>query len=142
LLPVFFCLYLAVPVKICSILLVDDDPDDRFFFEEALSWADPSITLHSASDGVEALDVCKTESFKPDLIFMDVNMPRMNGINCLAARKAIEKYADTPVIMYSTSNYYKEECFKVGAADYIEKPSDFKILSNLLKNITLKGLPL
>jgi CheY-like chemotaxis protein len=133
---------LAVPVKICSILLVDDDPDDRFFFEEALSSADPSVKLHSAVDGVQAVDACKTEAFMPDLIFMDVNMPRMNGIHCLTAIKAMEKYADIPVIMYSTSSYYKEECLRVGAADYIEKPADFKLLYNLLKNITLKGLPL
>lgn len=126
--------------QIQSILLVDDDPDDRFLFEEALSVADASTQLHVAVDGVDALEKLRANSTLPDVIFMDVNMPRMNGIDCLRelSRSAL---SSIPVIMYSTSSHYQKECFENGAIDYIEKPSDFEQLCNKLKTVLSKGLP-
>lgn len=122
-----------------TILLVDDDADDRFLFEEALNVAAPSITLQTAVDGVDALNQL-SDGAQPDIIFMDVNMPRMNGIDCL---RELQKSAsrDIPVIMYSTSSHYKKECTDCGAVDYIEKPNDFEKLCSKLKSVISNGQP-
>ena len=123
-----------------SILLADDDPDDRFLFEEALSVADASVQLEVAVDGVDALEKLRSASGLPDVIFMDVNMPRMNGIDCLRELNG-STLKHIPVIMYSTSSHYQKECFENGAIDYIEKPSDFEKLCTKLKMVLSKGLP-
>jgi CheY-like chemotaxis protein len=102
--------------------------------------ADPSIQLQIAGDGVDALEKLHAQKDLPDVIFMDVNMPRMNGIECL---KELNKSAlqSIPVIMYSTSSHYKRECLDNGAVDYIEKPSDFEQLCHKIKSVLHKGLP-
>ena len=61
------------------VFLVDDDPDDQVLFVDALERIDPSITCLKANDGYEALSILKRLSFPPDIIFVDMNMPRMNG---------------------------------------------------------------
>ena len=127
--------------KINSVLLNDHYHDDRFLFEEALLSADPDITYQSAVDGLDAIDKLKKGSL-PDVIFLDVNMPRMNGIACLQELRQIPLLSEIAVIMYSTSSYYRDECFKLGADAYIEKPSDFAKLCEKLKVITQGGLPL
>jgi len=122
--------------KIRSILLVDDDPDDRLLFEEALSKADNSVQLKTAVDGIDALEKLDMYSGNfPDLIFMDVNMPRMDGINCLKQVKGSPNFDAIPVLMYSTSSYYREQCLSLGAIDYIEKPNDFQKLCERVKTI-------
>ncbi len=127
--------------KINSVLLTDDDPDDRFLFEEALLSADPKISYTSAVDGLDAIEKLSKGDL-PDLIFMDVNMPRMNGISCLQELRQMPKLSKIPVIMYSTSSYYRDECFRLGADAYIEKPSDFAKLCEKLKLITHGGISL
>ena len=127
--------------KINSIFLTDDDPDDQMLFQEALAEADNSITYSFASDGVDALAKLDIGPI-PDLLFLDVNMPRMNGIECLLEIRKSEKLKNIPVVMYSTSSYYKQECIESGAADYIEKLDDYQKLCATLRNILEKGLPL
>ncbi len=122
--------------EIRSILLVDDDPDDRLLFEEALSKANGAVALQIAIDGIDALEKLKTGSNHfPDLIFMDVNMPRMDGISCLKEIKRLIDLSKIPILMYSTSSYYRSECISLGAIDYIEKPTDFQKLCDKIKTI-------
>ena len=128
--------------KITRIFLTDDDPDDRFLFEEALSLAGESVRYFYACDGIDALEKLHSADIPPDIIFMDVNMPRMNGIDCLKEIKGSEKLKSIPVIMYSTSSYYQPECIEHGASDYLEKPSDFSQLCEKIKFILTEGLPL
>ncbi len=129
--------------KITTIFLTDDDPDDRFLFEEALSLADESVRYLFAFDGIDALEqLDSVEMQLPDLIFMDVNMPRMNGIDCLKEIKSSEKLRSIPVVMYSTSSYYQTECIEYGAAHYLEKPNDFAQLCDKIKFILTEGVPL
>ncbi|MGK4566267.1 response regulator [Flavobacterium sp. 3HN19-14] len=128
--------------KIHTILLVDDDPDDQMLFSEALSEANAAVIYTSANDGVEALEQLNPGGKPlPDLIFMDVNMPRMDGISCLKEIRKIEQLRGIPVVMYSTSSYYQKECYEYGALDYIEKPTDYSKLCNTLKNILSSHLP-
>src|ERR1700742_4342006 len=90
-------------------LLIDDDTDDRELFSEALATVDPVIVCDQATDGAEALDrLIKREISEPDIIFLDINMPVMNGWQFLTKLKSVEKYRHIPVIVYSTSSNQKD----------------------------------
>lgn len=131
--------------KIKTILLVDDDHDDQHLFKEALSEADSSIHYLCAFNGIDALEKLNSEeTTTPDLVFMDVNMPKMNGIDCLKEIKKSENLRQIPVMMYSTSSFseYQKECFENGAIDYIVKPDDYLQLCNKLKDILNSELPI
>ena len=128
--------------KIKSILLVDDDRDDQMLFKEALSEADGTVLCMSALSGYEALEKLISGVMAiPDIIFMDVNMPRMNGLDCLKEFMKIELLRPVPVIMYSTScsPAYQRECLANGAAHYIEKPNDFSALCLQIKALLTSG---
>ena len=130
--------------KITSILLVDDDQDDQLLFQEALSEADGTVLYQSALSGAEALDKLVSGVIAvPDIIFMDVNMPRMTGLDCLKEFRKLDLLRPVPVIMYSTScsPAYQSECFANGAAHYIEKPNDFAELCARIKSLLTTALP-
>lgn len=124
--------------KQLSFLLVDDDPDDTFLFEEVLHDVAPSVQLYTAANGQEALDKLKNGTPLPDLIFLDLNMPRMGGIECLATLKADPALQNVPVIIYTTSSQSKdiEETIQKGAVCFITKPSNMRELSEILITIT------
>ena len=125
-----------------SFLLVDDDPDDVFLFGEVLHDVDPSIEFRTASNGQEALDLLKSSAAPPDLIFLDLNMPRMGGMECLSILKADRALKDVPVIIYTTSSQSKdiEETIQKGAVCFITKPSNMKELTEILSIIN-QSLP-
>ena len=109
--------------KFEHILLAEDDSDDYLFFSEALEKISPNFKLERAKDGLECIRMLK-QGPKPDLVFLDLNMPYKNGNECLKFIKETEELADIPVIIYSTSNYIKDidYCFKNGAQNFIVKP--------------------
>lgn len=119
------------------VLNVDDDPEDRDFFCEALREIDPAITCLIAGSGMEALALLETASVLPDYIFLDINMPMMDGKQCLKALKSIPEFEAIPVIMYSTSTDTREikECYRLGAEDFLIKPHSFEKLVNDLSSI-------
>lgn len=120
--------------KIC--FLIDDDDDDREIFETALYEIDNTICCMTATSGVDALRKLKVqENFIPDYIFIDLNMPVVNGKECLSEIKKIKRFQDVPVVMYSTCMREDdiEEARKLGAAGYISKPYDMKQLRSSLK---------
>lgn len=124
--------------KTLSFLLVDDDTDDTSLFKEVLQEVNPSIIFNSAEDGQEALQILKNEHEKlPDVIFLDLNMPRMGGKECLAEIKSDEKLHKIPVIMYTTSSQSKdiEETMQKGALCFITKPTNINELKNILASI-------
>lgn len=111
------------------ILLVDDDPDDREFFLFALEDIG-SFTVTEAKDGMEALEYFKDASFQPDIVFLDINMPRMNGREFLAE---FDKHAcrkEIPIIVISTSSHGADinEMKRLGAESYIVKPPSIRNL--------------
>ncbi len=139
-----FLYFWCVSKNIKTILLVDDDPDDQLLFTEAMHDADDAVFCLTADHGIDALYKLNFgQANLPGLIFMDVNMPRMNGIECLKEIKKTDLLKEIPVIMYSTScsPAYQKECFDSGAALYVEKPSDFMQLCNLLRQIVTTGIP-
>jgi CheY-like chemotaxis protein len=117
------------------ILLVDDDEDEHEIFLSALKNVKEDFTFISAVSCDHALRILS--SVVPDLIFLDVNMPRVNGIKCLEEVKKIKRLIKVPVYIYSTGINSKEgqKAIALGAADYIIKPSSINALSSILKEI-------
>lgn len=130
-----------VSKKIKLILLVDDDSDDQLLFQEALAEVDASVRCITAGNGSDAIEKLTASAIFPDLIIMDVNMPIMNGMECLKAMKDSEEFRAIPVLMYSTScsRDCQKECFDIGASGYIEKPSDYKLLCSQIAHILNAG---
>ncbi|SHH11678.1 response regulator [Flavobacterium defluvii] len=120
------------------ILLADDDIDDTEMFCEALEEINEDIICHCASNGKEVFEILNSINEKPELIFLDLNMPIMNGWDCLKLLKKDEKYEDIPVIMISTSSHRKdmEAASGLGSVCYFVKPNNFNDLKEVLRIIT------
>jgi len=118
--------------------LIDDDEDDREIFELALEKADGSYSCITAKNGPDAIALLNANAgFTPDFIFVDLNMPLMHGKECLQHIKSIPRFANIPVIIYTTSSYGKdvEETRQLGAAHFLVKPPGLGILTKALKRI-------
>jgi len=116
-------------------LLIDDDTDDRELFSEALAAVDPVIICDQATDGAEAFSLLRNNLISaPDIIFLDINMPVMNGWQFLSSLKKEEGLRDIPVIMYSTSSNSKDKRIanEMGALCFITKPHAFPKLQSML----------
>jgi CheY-like chemotaxis protein len=126
------------PSKIfCKILLVDDDCDDCMFFRKALYDLPMPTRLTTLNDGEKLMPYLEHLDALPDLIFLDLNMPRKNGIECLLDIKQDALLKDIPVIICSTGlpESGADEIYSVGAHYYIRKanlPELKKILGQLL----------
>lgn len=118
-----------------SFLLVDDDMDDILLFQEVLKELDKNIRFSFASNGIDALEhLDKNSNDLPQLIFLDLNMPRMDGKQCLRAIKQDPRFSHLPIIMYTTSSQSRdiEETMMLGAVCFITKPSSVKELKEIL----------
>jgi CheY-like chemotaxis protein len=118
--------------------LVDDDADDQVFFDIAWKKVDKSVECIFADDGISALKrINNNFAFVPSIIFIDINMPIMNGIRLLKEIKKIERLNSVPVYMYSTSSEQKivNECMGLGAAGFIKKQADIRDLLGSFQGI-------
>lgn len=108
-----------------SILLVDDDRDDIYFFSKALEEFEVDVELTTASDGFEAFE--KLQASTPDVILLDLNMPRMSGMAFLKAIKKIKQLKNIPVVIYTSHVTVVDEAelLKSGAYAVFVKPDDF-----------------
>lgn len=123
---------------IFHILLADDDDDDRLFFKEAIEEVKVKTTITMVNDGVELMDfLIKPDVRLPHLVFLDLNMPRKGGMECLKEIRSNDKLKDLSIAIYSTSGLEKdiEETFIKGANIYIKKPNDFEELKNILSKV-------
>ena len=120
------------PVK--HIFLVEDDLDDQEFFVEALNGLENVSLCGIANNGKEALERLNNNLI-PDLIFMDVQMPYMDGIECLAWITQSDQIKHIPVIMLSTAIPRVTEALSLGARGFIEKPSDIQLLKVYLEKM-------
>ena len=95
--------------NIKSLLIVDDDADDRSLFLEAVKDVDDTIVCFEANDGQQALEMLNNmDGSLPDFIFLDLRMPRYNGEKCLFEIKKTERLKNIPVIIYTTSKNVEE----------------------------------
>lgn len=118
-----------------NVFLADDDSDDRTFFSDALREIPISSKIFEFNNGVDLMaDLISETIEKPDVIFLDLKMPMMDGFECLADIRELVKYANTPVIIYSTSYHPKEivRLKEMGASLYLQKPSSYNQLKTLL----------
>lgn len=126
-----------------SILLADDDIDDCTFFEEALNGLPLSTHLTSVNDGEQLMKQLTNETNAiPDVLFLDLNMPRKNGFECLIEIKLSKRLKNLPVVVFSTSMEQEvvNRLYKNGAQYFIHKPAAFqkfkKIIQQTLTLIT------
>jgi len=119
------------------ILLVDDDRDDQELFEEAMMIVDSSAVCHFASDGEEGLNMLEGNLMGCQIIFLDLNMPKVNGKQFLAQIKQNKALSKIPIVIFTTSMREKdrEETTRLGATHFLTKPSSFGELCKQLEEI-------
>ena len=116
-----------------SIFLVEDDEDDRFFFMNAFKELRHVRLLDMAGNGLEALAKLRRAPILPSVIFVDYNMPKMNGLEFLQEKLKDTSLKNIPVIMLSASPHIREDAFKYGATAFIDKAGDDVSLRNNLQ---------
>ena len=118
------------------LLLAEDDEDDRFFLSQAIASVDPSVPYLMVNNGREVLMVLENDFlFLPDYIFLDLNMPVMNGLECLTAIKQNPLTSSCTVIVYSTTMEQETEntLRKAGAFACFVKPTGISELAALFR---------
>lgn len=120
------------------IMLADDDEDDRMLFTDAFEELKIDTKIETFKDGEALMNhLNSTEVVLPHILFLDLNMPKKNGLDCLREIKANQKFNNMAVAIYSTSSSEEhiEDTFVNGANIYIKKPNDFKILKKILEEV-------
>lgn len=122
------------------ILLADDDEDDRLIFKEAINEVRVKTKLTVVNDGVQLMEYLQeTEDDLPHIVFLDLNMPRKGGIECLREIRSDARLRDLSIAIYSTSASEEdiEDTFVKGANVYIKKPNDFNTLVKVLGEVIM-----
>jgi len=120
------------------IILADDDEDDRLFFTDAFGELKINTKVDTFNDGVELMNYLnKEDTLLPNVLFLDLNMPKKTGIECLNEIKANSKMSEIAIVIYSTSASEEdiEKTFVLGANIYIKKPDSFKKLKQVLSEV-------
>jgi CheY-like chemotaxis protein len=126
-------------------MLADDDADDRMLFEEAVNEVNGKIKTISSIDGVQLMDALLDVNFtEPDIIFLDINMPKKNGLECLEQIRLSPKLKNIPVVIYSTCSQKDtiNKAMEFGANFFIKKPDNFDTLKKILKKILTRDFSL
>ena len=121
-----------------SIFLADDDEDDCILFEDALREVCSQTELTTANDGDELITLMKTNvPPPPDVIFLDLNMPRRNGFECLELIRKTKQWKDIPVVIFSTTGQEEmiKRVYEQGANYFIRKPGSFPKLKQAIRQI-------
>lgn len=118
-----------------SVLLIEDDEYDQEIFTYILKSIDDVVIYDIAGDGKEALAKLQNAEKLPDIIFTDIHMPRMNGIECLTAIRKKPELEKIPVIVLSTDNTKIEQVKKLGATAFIKKVGDIAKLREMITRI-------
>ncbi|MCE7063920.1 response regulator [Dyadobacter sp. CY326] len=121
-----------------TVHLADDDEDDRMLIKDALEEANPDVTVIEAEDGKELIaNVKNADDLSETVVLVDMNMPKMNGIEAIKEIRSEPELADLPAVMMSTSSNpeLKKRALDAGADDFIVKPNNFKALLDIAKSI-------
>lgn len=120
------------------VVLADDDEDDRLFFVEAFEELKIQTKVGIFKDGVTLMEALNlADSVLPNILFLDLNMPKKSGLECLKEIKSNTRFKDIAIAIYSTSASEEdiENTFVWGANIYIKKPSNFNILKKILSDV-------
>lgn len=120
-----------------NIFYADDDMDDLDFFKEIVESYGDAFQVYTQDNGVDLLTALQTPPPHPNVIFLDINMPGMNGLEVLRLVRQNEKHKALPVIMFSTSHddHIIDEARKLGASYYLPKSGDFKKLRQSIEHV-------
>jgi len=127
-----------MPLTVMNIVLADDDADDRFLFDEAISELDIKTKLSLFNDGKALMDyLLLPNTVLPEIVFLDLNMPIKNGMQCLKEIRAHNNLKELCVVIYSTSSSEEdiENTFINGANVYINKPNSFTALKKAIDKV-------
>ena len=126
-----------------NILLIDDDADDQLIFKEAITEITDKFGCIFANNGFEALSCLLRLDPAPSIAFLDLNMPIMNGFECLEQIRKNDQWRKIPVVIFSTSNNPedKKKSEKLGASFFLTKTSDFQLLKIKLSEILQSHFP-
>ncbi|MGJ5643354.1 response regulator [Formosa sp. S-31] len=125
-------------LKALNIALVDDDEDDRFLFKEAIDQIHIQTELSLFENGQLFMDFLNTPKIKlPQVVFLDLNMPVKNGLECLQEIRSTDTLKELSVAIYSTSSSETDinETFINGANIYINKPTEFSKLKSVIEKV-------
>ena len=122
-------------MKSIEVLLIEDEPGDILLIGQALAEEPIPIRIHVAVDGKQAAQILSEGQFTPDVIVLDLNLPKLSGLGFL------EGYGlDVPVVVFtsSSSRHDKRRAFELGAKEYVQKPTDLdeyrRLVSQILRN--------
>ncbi|WP_341834580.1 response regulator [Chitinophaga pollutisoli] len=120
-----------------NILLIDDDTDDQEIFLSALAFIDNQIRCSLAANGQEGIDHLNVSASLPDIIFLDLNMPVMNGMQFLQELKGSHRAKNVPVVIYSTASDQQtiRQALELGAFQFYTKPEKFSELVSMLHSL-------
>lgn len=123
--------------KALNILLIEDDAIEVMKFNRVLSTLGLNHKIIEANNGEEALEILKIKDTIPDIIILDLNMPKINGIEFLKILKNDSYLRYIPAIILTTSNNHRDvlECYKIGIAGYVLKPLKYEDYVNRIKKI-------
>ncbi|HEY0656349.1 MAG TPA: response regulator [Chryseosolibacter sp.] len=121
-----------------TVLYIDDDPDDQEFFVTALSASRPDVKCYVAKDSHSALEIIETIP-APKIIFIDLHLPRVNGIELLRKLKTIDGFALIPTYILSSTLFepYAQMIKELGGSGFLKKPAslnDFKVMFDAVLN--------
>jgi CheY-like chemotaxis protein len=123
--------------KSLNILLIEDDEIEVMKFNRVLKTIDSNHKIIEANNGEEALEILKEKEIIPDIILLDLNMPRINGIEFLGILKQDPILKYIPAIILTTSNNHTDilECYKIGIAGYVLKPLKYDDYVDRIKKL-------
>ncbi|MDB5208382.1 MAG: response regulator [Flavisolibacter sp.] len=118
-----------------NILLADDDIDDCSFFKDALDGLQQDTCLTTVTDGEQLMNLLHTNEPLPDIIFLDINMPRKNGFECLLEIKRHNKLKELPIIIFTTTfeQGVVDRLYRSGAHYFICKPPSFSHFKEVIQ---------
>ena len=125
------------------ILLIDDDDDDQFIFLKAFKDLAPDSRCHISNNALEAFRHLHARTEVPDMLFLDLNMPLMNGFEFLVILKSEPRFSRIPVIIFSTSDNPEDldRAKALGAVQFITKTADIQLLKKDLSGIFNTAVP-
>ena len=123
--------------KSLNILLIEDDAIEVMKFNRVLKTLNLNHKIIEANNGEEAIDILNTKEIIPDIIILDLNMPKLNGIEFLTILKKDEVLKYIPSIILTTSSNHKDmlECYKIGIAGYVLKPLKYEDYVDRIKRM-------
>jgi len=123
-----------------TVFYAEDDHEDQLIFTAALRELQPGVQLFFAENGAEAVKVLTGLPDAPEIIFLDINMPVMNGTDCVSVLKNLERFRETPVILYSTTSnpIEVEKGLAAGANAFLVKANTYQEVVNDMNKILNK----